>query len=123
MDNLIYVSWRFHFDLLLHKNKLLSLHIMQTNGKRNQKIYYIITFHVTQGGHIPAEIKFPVFSLCYEFFPCVFSHKLIMVLSNQGFARPVITVFIIYGSTHAKKLVMGSMYFLKSLKNLVMTIW
>ena len=25
-----------------------------------------------QGGHIPAEIKFPVFSLCYEFFPCVF---------------------------------------------------
>ena len=51
-----------------------------------------------------------------------------MVLSNKGFARPVITVFIIYGNTHAKKLVMGSMYFLKSLKcntgkNLAMTIW
>ena len=51
-----------------------------------------------------------------------------MVLSNKGFAKPVITVFIIYGSTHAKKLVMGSMYFLKSLKcnigkNLAMTIW
>ena len=39
-----------------------------------------------------------------------------MVLSNKGFARPVITVFIIYGSTHAKKLVMGSIHFLKSLK-------
>ena len=51
-----------------------------------------------------------------------------MVLSNKGFARPVITVFIIYGSTHAKNLVIGSMYFLKSLKynigkNLPMTIW
>ena len=51
-----------------------------------------------------------------------------MGLSNKGFARPVITVFIIYGSTHAKKLVMGSMYFLKNLKgnigmNLVTTIW
>ena len=51
-----------------------------------------------------------------------------MALSNKGFARPVVTVFIIYGSTHAKKLVMGSMYFLKSLKcnigkNLVTTIW
>ena len=30
---------------------------------------YLRTF---QGGHIPAEIKFPVFSLCYELFPCVF---------------------------------------------------
>ena len=31
-----------------------------------------------QGGHIPAEIKFPVFSLCYDLFPCVFfSIKLI----------------------------------------------
>ena len=51
-----------------------------------------------------------------------------MALSNKGIARPVITVFIIYGSTHAKKLVMGSMYYLKSLKcnigeNLLMTIW
>ena len=51
-----------------------------------------------------------------------------MALSNKRFAGPVITVFIIYGITHAKKLVMGSMYFLKSLKynigkNLVMTIW
>ena len=50
-----------------------------------------------------------------------------MVLSNKGFARPVITVFIIYGSTHAKNLVIGCMYFLKSLKcnigmNLAMTI-
>ena len=39
-----------------------------------------------------------------------------MVLSNKGFASFVITVFIIYGSTHAKKLIMGSMYFLNSLK-------
>ena len=39
-----------------------------------------------------------------------------MVLSNKGFARPVISVFIIYGSTHTKNLVIGSMYFLKSLK-------
>ena len=39
-----------------------------------------------------------------------------MVLSNKGFARPVITVFIIYGSIHAKKLVMCSIYFLTSLK-------
>ena len=27
---------------------------------------------VIQVGHIRAEIKFPVFSLCYKFFPCVF---------------------------------------------------
>ena len=51
-----------------------------------------------------------------------------MVLSNKGFARPVITVFIIYENTHAKKFMTGSMYFLKSLKckigkNLAMTIW
>ena len=31
---------------------------------------------VIQGGHIPADIKFPVFSLCYELFPCVFFHKI-----------------------------------------------
>ena len=34
-----------------------------------------------------------------------------MVLSNKGFSRLVITVFIIYGSTHAEKLVVGPMYF------------
>ena len=49
-----------------------------------------------------------------------------MVLSNKVFGRLVITVFIIYGSTHAKILVMGFMNFsLKyntGKKNIVMTI-
>ena len=51
-----------------------------------------------------------------------------MVLSNKGFVRLVIAVFIIYGNTHAKKLVMVPCIFLKSLKcntgkkNLVRTI-
>ena len=39
-----------------------------------------------------------------------------MVLSNKGFARLVIAVFIIYGYTHAKKLVMVPCIFLKSFK-------
>ena len=68
--------------------------------------YTVKRYSLHQGGHIPAKIKFPMFSLCYEFFPCVFfSTKLIMVLSNKGFARLVIAVFIIYGNTQAKKLV------------------
>ena len=51
-----------------------------------------------------------------------------MVLSNKWLVRLVIAVFIIYGNTHAKKLVMVPYIFLKSLKfntgkkNLVMTI-
>ena len=52
-----------------------------------------------------------------------------MVLRNKGFSRLVIILFIIYGSTHAKNLVIGSIDFsLKSLKYntgkkiLVMTI-
>ena len=34
-----------------------------------------------------------------------------MVLSNKGFSRLVIMVFIIYESTHAKNLVIGSIDF------------
>ena len=51
-----------------------------------------------------------------------------MVLSNKGFVGLVIVVFIIYGNTQAKKLVMVPCILLKSLKrntgkkNLVMTI-
>ena len=40
-----------------------------------------------------------------------FSIQLIDGFTNKGFARVVITVIIIYGSTHAKKMVVGSMYF------------
>ena len=51
-----------------------------------------------------------------------------MVLSNKEFARPVITVFIIYGSTLAKNWSWVPCIILKVLKcnigkNLVMTIW
>ena len=70
-----------------------------------------------QGGHIPAKIKFPVFSLSFpcvtNFFPVFFSLKKItdVFLINEGFTRLVITVVIIYRSTHAKKLVKSSMNF------------
>ena len=40
-----------------------------------------------------------------------------MALNNKGFVRLVITVFIIYGSTHAKKIgYWFHVFFLKSLK-------
>ena len=38
-----------------------------------------------QGGHILAKMKFPVFSLCYINFPCVFfTQKLTISLMNKG---------------------------------------
>ena len=43
-----------------------------------------------------------------------------MVLSNKGFARLVIAVSVIYGNTHAKKLVMVPCITGKT--NLVVTI-
>ena len=42
-----------------------------------------------------------------------------MVLSNKGFGRLVITVFIIYGSTHAMNF---SVKYNTGKKNIVMTI-
>ena len=38
--------------------------------------FYELSAILVQGGHIPAEIKCPVFSLCYDLFPCVFFHKI-----------------------------------------------
>ena len=39
----------------------------------------------TQGGHILAKMKFPVFSLCYRNFPCViFMQKTIISSMNKG---------------------------------------
>ena len=42
------------------------------NMKKNISLTIALSMLV-QGGHIPAEIKFPVFSLS---FPCVFFHKI-----------------------------------------------
>ena len=66
-----------------------------------------------QGGHIPAKIKFPVLQIFYLCF--FFPQNQEMVLTNTGLARLVITVYIIYGSTHAKKIGHGfHVFFLKA---------
>ena len=61
-DNLIRVP---HF----RTDKISYFHDFATDFKKIPDIF-------PQGGHIRAEIKFPVLSLCYEFFPCVVFHKI-----------------------------------------------
>ena len=44
-----------------------------------------------QGGHILAQMKFPVFSLCYINFPCViFTQKLTISSMNKGHITTVL---------------------------------
>ena len=45
----------------------------------------------TQGGHILAKMKFPVFSLSYKNFPCViFMQKLTISSINKGHITTVL---------------------------------
>ena len=54
-------------------------HVVKSHN-RLARCYDVTSFNIMmafQGGHIPAMIKFPGFSLCYEFFPVFFFPKLI----------------------------------------------
>ena len=50
-----------------------------------------IFIDLSQGGHILAEMKFPVFSLCYINFPCViFTQKITISSMNKGHITTVL---------------------------------
>ena len=86
---------------------MLYLHtakwILQPRRSRYTNINYMVpsTPHkqVTQGGHVLADMKFPVFSLCFpcvaEIFPVFFIEELTVIVIKEMSLAPSYTIYFL----------------------------